>query len=65
MSLTAALKRLSEIPLNAWHYSQKRPIEAGLYGGGLLLCALFAKVAISIVGIALISGSFYALLMKQ
>lgn len=55
------VEMITEIPMNAWRYSQRRPYGAFLWGACILFGSLASKVALASLGTLLIVGAVVSL----
>ena len=55
-------RRIALAPKVAWNFSQRYPLEAFCYGGLCIVFAWGAKIFLSILALALMSGAVYSLL---
>lgn len=57
-------RRAMTIPLNAWRYSQQKPLEAFLYAGAFLVAAYFARVVLAFLALVMMGGALYRLIRR-
>lgn len=48
----------------AWAYSQRRPVEAIVYAGAVLVAAYFARLLLAVLALALMIGALQKLLRE-
>lgn len=57
-------QRALKIPVNAWQYSQQKPLEAFLYAGAFLVAAFFARLVLAFLALVLMGGALYRLIRR-